>query len=248
MRSTSGLLLILACFSTNVGAVDVSPSLDPTPRVQPLVPTVADPATLTAGDRLQRRLESLVRERDQRIRDLLQQRHDLRPASGAPGNPTLAQPAREREQAQQDLRRALESYDERVIGRRQDVLDATRPAAQAVQRSTLAATNQLRVAECYHDLAASGTPEAADLAAGMKALDLVEAADLGDGDVVRLHYLRVWFLIEQARQASGDTRAKLTAEASRAVDRLAQDHPASELVPAARGLLAGLSLPGAVTP
>jgi len=245
---TSGLLLILLFCAASVHAGDVSPSLDPAPRVHPLVPTVADPATLTAGDRLQNRLESLVRERDQRIRDLLLQRHDLRPASGAPGNPALAQPAREREQAHQDLRRALESYDERVVGRRQDVLDATRPAAQAVQRSTLAATNQLRVAECYHDLAASGTPEAVDLAAGTMALSLIEVADLGDGDVVRLHYLRAWFLIEQARQATGDTRAKLTAEASRAVDRLAQDHPASELVSAARGLLAGLSLPGTVTP
>lgn len=248
MKTIATLLMLMLVCSATVPAVDVSPGLAPAPRVQPLVPQVDDPATLTPADRLQRKLESLVRERDQRIRDLLLLRQDLRPTTGSPGDPALAQPAREREQARQDLRRALESYDERVVGRQLDVLDATRPAAQAVQRSTLAATNQLRIAECYHDLAASGAPEPADLAAGMKALALVELADLGEGEVVRLHYLRVWFLIEQARQASGDQRTKLTVEASTAVDRLAQDYPTSELVPTARGLLNGLTLPGTVTP
>ncbi|HEX3133562.1 MAG TPA: hypothetical protein VHX44_08255 [Planctomycetota bacterium] len=248
MKTLASVLILLVGLTTSASSVEVSPGLDPAPRVQPLVPQVDDPATLTPADRLQRKLESLVRDHDQRIRDLLLQRQDLRPATGSPGNPALAQPAREREQAHQDLRRALESYDERVVGRRQDVLDATRPAAQAMQRSTLAATNQLRMAECYHDLAASDTPDAADLAAGMKALGLVEVADLGDGEAVRLNYLRAWFLIEQARQATGDARAKLTAQASTAVDRLAQDFPTSELVLTARGLLTGLNLPGTVTP
>jgi hypothetical protein len=248
MKTLAAVVLLCVGITATVSAVDVSPSFDPTPRIQPLVPQVEDPATLSPADRLQRKLESLVRDHDQRIRDLLLQRQDLRPATGSPGDPALAKPAREREQAHQDLRRALESYDERVVGRRQDVLDATRPAAQAIQRSTLAATNQLRVGECYHDLAASGTPDVADLAAGMKALGLVEVADLGDGEAVRLHYLRAWFLIEQARQASGDARTKLTAQASTAVDRLAQDFPTSELVPTARGLLAGLNLPGTVMP
>jgi hypothetical protein len=213
-----------------------------------LVPTVDDPASLTPADRLQRKLESLVRERDQRIRDLLLERQNLRPATADPTDPKLATPLHEREQAELDLRRALESYDERVGTRRQDVLEATRPSAQAVQRSTLAATNQLRIAECYHDLAATSKPTAQDLDAGFGALELVELNDLSEGDPVRYRYLRAWFLIERARLASGDARTKLTAEASTAVDRLAQDHPTSELVSAARGLLAGLTLPGAVTP
>lgn len=229
-------------------SVEVSPGLDPAPRVQPLVPTVDDPASLTPADRLQRKLESLVRERDQRIRDLLLERQHLRPASSDPTDPKLAAPLHEREQAEQDLRRALESYDERVGTRRQDVLEATRPSAQAVQRSTLAATNQLRIAECYHDLAATSKPTAQDLEAGFGALELVELNDLSDGDPVRYRYLRAWFLIERTRLASGDARTKLAAEASAAVDRLAQDHPSSELVAAARGLLAGLTLPGTVTP
>jgi len=242
----SGLLLLAGFCAAFAG--EVSPGLDPAPRIQPLIPTVDDPATMTPADRLQRRLESLVRERDQRIRDLLLQREGLRPATGAPSAPALAPPLRERDQARQDLRRALEAYDERTVSRQMDVLDATRPQAQAVQRSTLAATNQLRIAECYHDLAATVTPETADLAAGITALNLIELADLSDGDPVRFRYLHAWFLIEQARQASGAERSKITTAASAAVERLAQDHPTSELVAAARGLLAGLNLPGTVTP
>ncbi len=247
-RFMSTVILLLTAGIGVVFAGEVSPALDPAPRVQPLVPTIDDPATMTPADRLQRRLESLVRERDQRIRDLLLQRNGLRPASGAPSDPALAPPLRERDQARQDLRRALEAYDERTVSRQQDVLDATRPLAQAVQRSTLAATNQLRIAECYHDLAALGTPEVADLVAGRKALELIELADLSDGDPVRYRYLQAWFLIEQARQAGREERTKLTAEASAAVDRLVQEHPTSELVSAARGLLAGLNLPGTVVP
>lgn len=244
----SGLLLLMLAGSPVAIAAEVSPSLDPMPRVQPLVPTIDDPATLSAADRLQRRLESLIRARDQSIRDLLLERQDLRPAHGAPTAPKLAEPLRERDQAQLDLRRALEAYDERVVGRFQDVLDASRPAVQAVQRSTLAATNQLRVAECYHDLAATGTPSMGDLTAGRAALNLIEIADLGDGEPVRFRYLTAWFLIEQTRQAVGEARQKLLTEATTAVERLAQDFPTSELVPAARGLLAGLTLPGTVAP
>ncbi len=239
------LLLVLSPITG--GAVEVSPSLDPLPHVQPLVPTVDDPATLTPADRLQRRLETLIRDRDQRIRDLLLERQDLRPAQGAPHSPTLVEPLRERDQAQLDLRRALEAYDEKVVGRFQDVLDGSRPAVQAVQRSTLAATNQLRIAECYHDLAATGTTSANDLVAGRKALSLIEISELGDGEPVRFRYLTAWFMIEQTRQASGDARTKHLAEATTAVDRLAQDFPTSELVSAARGLLAGLTLPGTVS-
>jgi Skp family chaperone for outer membrane proteins len=242
------LVALLALPGIPLVAVDASPGLDPTPHVQPLVPTVDDPATMTPADRLQRRLESLVRERDQRIRDLLLQRENIRPATGVPTDPTLAQPTREREQARLDLRRALEAYDERASSQRQDVLDATRPLAQAVQRSTLAATNQLRIAECYHDLAATGTPDPADLAAGLKALGLIEVADLGEGEPARMRYLQAWFLIEQARQATGEERSRLATSATTAVERLAQEHPTSELVTAARGLLAGLTLPGTVAP
>ncbi len=239
---------LVAIASGLAWSAEVSPGLAPAPHVEPLVPTVDDPATLTPADRLQRRLESLIRQRDQRIRDLLLTRENLRPATGAPTDPALTEPTREREQARQDLRRALEAYDERASSTRTDVLDATRPLAQAVQRSTLAATNQLRIAECYHDLATGGTPSPGDLAAGLKALELVEIADLGDGEPVRLRYLHAWFLIEQTRQASGEARATKLASATAAVERLAQEHPTSELVTAARSLLAGLTLPGTAAP
>ena len=247
LRMAGGLFFISCAFASAFSpavAVEISPSLDPAPRIQPLVPGVENPASLTPSDRLQRRLESLVRERDQRIRELMDQRQHLRPATAAPENPALEEPLRERDQAHLDLRRALENYDERVVGHHRDTLDVTRPAAQAAQRSNLAATNQLRIAECYHDLAAAMTPPVADITAGFAALELIEIAELGDGEPVRYRYLRAWFLIEKARQASGEARTKLLAEATTAVDRLAQDHATSELVGAARGLLAGLNIAG----
>ena len=244
-RINAGLHLsgyfVLLFLSSAVIAAEVSPPLDPAPRVQPLVPGAENPALLTPSDRLQRRLESLVRERDQRIRELMDQRQNLRPATASPENPALGEPLRERDQAHLDLRRALESYDERSVGRQRDTLDVYRPAAQAVQRSNLAATNQLRIAECYHDLAAAMTPTVADITAGFAALELIDIAELGDGEPVRYRYLRAWFLIEKARQATGDERIKQLAEATTAVDRLAQDHATSELVGAARGLLASLN-------
>ena len=250
-RMVGGILVLSLAFSPALSpaiAVEISPSLDPAPRIQPLVPGVENPASLTPSDRLQRRLESLVRERDQRIRELMNQRQNLRPATAAPQSAALEEPLRERDQAHLDLRRALENYDERVVGHHRDVLDVSRPAAQAAQRSNLAATNQLRIAECYHNLAAAMTPSVADINAGFAALELVEVAELGDGEPVRYRYLRAWFLIEKARQASGEARTKLLAEATTAVDRLAQDHANSELVGAARGLLAGLNSAGAISP
>ena len=249
MCTVAGLHMVgVILFSSVVTAVDTSPSLDPAPRIQPLVPGVENLALLTPSDRLQRRLESLVRERDQRIRELMDQRQNLRPATAPPENPALEEPLRERDQAHLDLRRALESYDERAVGRNRDTLDVSRPAAQAVQRSNLAATNQLRVAECYHDLAAAMTPTSADISAGFAALELVDIAELGDGEPVRYRYLRAWFLIEKARQATAEARPKFLTEATTAVERLAQDHATSELVGAARGLLSGLKTAAVVAP
>jgi hypothetical protein len=236
-------LLWCVAFASTAFAGEISPGLDPAPRINPLVPSIDDPTTLTPADRLQRRIESLVRERDQRIRELLLQREGLRPATGAPSDPNLAPPLRERDQAHKDLQRALEEYHERTVSRQQDVLDATLPLAQALQRSTLAATNQLRIAECYHDLTAADTVDPADLTAGIKALDMIEIADLNEGDPVRYLYLRAWFLIAQARLTKGEERVKQIASATAAVNRLAQDHPRSELVSTARSLLGALQLP-----
>jgi hypothetical protein len=92
------------------------------------------------------------------------------------------------------------------------------------------------------------TPTVADITAGFAALELVDVAELGDGEPVRYRYLRAWFLIEKARQATGEARAKVLAEATTAVDRLAQDHATSELVGAARGLLASLNTAAVVAP
>jgi hypothetical protein len=203
---------------------------------------------LSPAERLQRELESLVRDRDSRIRSLKDARGDLRPADATLQHATLGEPFRDRNQARDDLRRALEMYDERSTSRKPDTLEANRPIEQALQRSTLAATNQLRIAECYYDLSLTATPQAKDLSAGLAALELIDITELDDGDPVRLRYLRAWFLIEQTRIAATDTKATLLIEATTAVERLAADFPNSELTQTARSLLKRLTPPAAVSP
>ena len=212
------------------------------------MPTIANLDSLSPAERLQRELESLVRDRDSRIRSLKDARGDLQPADATLQHATLGEPFRDRNQARDDLRRALEMYDERSTSRKPDTLDANRPLEQALQRSTLAATNQLRIAECYYDLSLTTTPLAKDLTAGLTALDLIDLAELDDGDPVRFRYLRAWFLIEQARIATAETRTTLLTEATAAVERLSTDYPTSELAQTARSLLKRLTPPTAVSP
>jgi hypothetical protein len=249
MRYISMLALCVSCCWLALAAGEGgAPTLDPIPQIAPLVPKIANFDSLSPAERLQRELESLVRDRDSRIRSLLDQRGDLRPANATLQHPTLGEPFNDRNQARDDLRRALETYDERSTSRKLDTLDANRPIEQALQRSTLAATNQLRIAECYYDLSLTSTPQAKDLAAGLAAIDLIDTAELEDGDPVRYRYLRAWFLMEQTRMANGDTRSSLLKEATSAVDRLIADYPHSELSNIARSLLQQLTQPAAVSP
>ena len=240
---------LLWCFVIALSAGEAgSPSLDPLPQIAPLVPLIANPNALSPEERLQRNLESLVRDRDSRIRSLLDQRGDLRPADATLQHETLDEPFRDRNQARDDLRRALESYDDRSTSRRPDILNANRPIEQAMQRSTLAATNQLRIAECYYDLSLNSQSQTKELIAGLAALELVNIAELDDGDPIRYRYLRAWFLMEQARLASADKKENLITEATAAVERLTKDFPASELANTASNLLKRLTTPPTVSP
>ena len=223
------------------------PPLDPQPKTAPLAPLALDLAKLSDSERLRRRLEELVRERDSRARELQDRYGDLRlPRPSVAGTP-LEEPAKERDRAWDDLQRELNTYAETHAHSEQDVLNAAKPGRQAAQHSTLAASNQLRIAECYHDLAADGKPTTADLAAGMAALTRLDANELPESERPRLHYLRVWFLAEQARQATGDTHDKLVGEARTAAGRLRQEFPTSDLSPAAERLVASFALAPAAT-
>jgi phage terminase Nu1 subunit (DNA packaging protein) len=231
-------------FAGDAGA----PPLEPIPKIAPLVPSIANTNDLTPDEKLQRQLETLVRDRDNRIRSLLDERGDLRPADGRLQHTSLEEPFRERNRAQLELRRALENYDERSTSRQKDILAANRPIEQAFQRSSLAATNQLRIAECYYDLSLTTQPIINDLNAGIAALDLIEVNDLEEGDPVRYRYLRAWFLIEHARLAHGEAQAAYLKDATSAVERLTQDFPTSELTLTARNLLKRLGSPTPVNP
>lgn len=236
-----GVSLCLLLWSGSAVAEDsTSPPLAPLPRTVPLLPSDQLPSKLTPEERFQRRLEELVRERDGRIRSLLDSDNSLSTQRLPPRGPGLLVPGKERDQARADLQRALEAFDERSSKTRKDVLDVARPAAQSAQQSTLAATNLVRLAECYHDLASAGQATAQDLRDGHDAVARLTTDDLGEADRPRLLYLRAWFLAERARQASGDEQGKLADEARASAQALRQAHPTSDLVPAIDAALTGL--------
>ena len=241
--------LLLMFPLTLLGAEDSGlPPLDPLPKVVPLAPLSSDPTKLSDSERLRRRLEELVRERDSRTHELITRYGDLRPARRSLTGTPLEEPAKERDRAWDDLQRELSTYAETHAHSERDVLNAAKPARQAAQHSTLAASNQLRIAECYHDLAADGKPTAGDLTDGMAALTHLDVGELPETERPRLHYLRVWFLTEQARQTEGDARAKLIADARTTAAHLRQEFPTSDLSPAADRLVAGFDPTPATAP
>ena len=235
-----GSLCLLLWSGSAIAEDSTSPPLAPLPRTVPLLPSDQLPSKSTPEERFQRRLEELVRERDGRIRTLLDSDNSLSTQHLPPRGPGLLLPGKERDQARADLQRALEAFDERSSKTRKDVLDVARPAAQSAQQSTLAATNLVRLAECYHDLASAGQATAQDLRDGHEAVARLTTDDLGEADRPRMLYLRAWFLAERARQASGDEQSKLADEARASAQALRQAHPTSDLVPAIDAALTGL--------
>jgi hypothetical protein len=156
------------------------------------------------------------------------------------GDASLEQSRQERDRAWDDLR-ALLAAETRRTSPVPDPLDAGRPLAQAGQVSPLAAINQLRIAECYQELAAGARPEPGDLGAGNATIAQLDPALLPETERPRYHYLHTWFLAERARAATGNERERLVTEAVKQQTLLALRYPDSELTKAAKILLLDLN-------
>jgi hypothetical protein len=224
-----GCLIVCGGFTHLSAGEAGSKPLEPQPHSSPLVPSILQEHNLSPEEQLQRRLELLVRERDGQIRSLMNERGDIRPSSNMIPQLGLDEPLRERNRAHDELRRALEYYREHVETHKKDVLETNRPQENIAQRSTLAATNQLRIAECYYEIAMNSHLESKDLSAALAALQLIELNDLEEGDPVRFRYLHAWFLLERYRMSKDENKAAYLTEATTAVKRLTTDFPTSEL-------------------
>jgi hypothetical protein len=234
------LLLLSTLVSLSAGEAGAKP-LEPQPYRAPLVPNVAGEQNLSPEEQLQRRLDLLVRERDGQIRALVDERGDIRPASSTKPLAGLDEPQRERNRAHDELRRALEFYREHVEPSKKDVLETNRPSENIAQRSTLAATNQLRIAECYYEISVNSHLDSKDIAAALSALQLIEINDLEEGDPVRFRYLHAWFLLERFNIANADKKSEHLTDATAAVKRLMADFPTSELSITAERILKQLT-------
>lgn len=218
--------------------------LDPAPRISPSVPQPEDESRLDPQKRLQRRLERLLREHEERIRELT--------ASGVPGtvrdpigDPALEEPLRGRDQALRELRKALQAHVERTPAPRRDELD--HPSSRTLPGSgadPIAARNRLAVAECLRDLASAPEGTTQDVEDGITALTGLDTARLSETERALGAYLQVWFLAERARRlpatAAPERRRKAVEDALAARSALAAQHPASELALTADALVAGL--------
>jgi hypothetical protein len=230
----AGVILLLAAAAVP-GAEVGAPPLDPTPKATPLIPGSEDPAALSPEARLQLRLAELVRERERRIQEILGTSGTPRRLPLVKGNASLEQSRQERDQAWDDLRALLAAEGQPAPV--SDPLNAGRPLAQAGQVPILAAVNQLRIAECYQELAASPRPEPGDLGEGNATLAKLDPIQLPETERPRYHYLLTWFLAERARAATGVERDRLVAEAAKQQQLLAQRYPDNELTKAAKILL-----------
>lgn len=218
--------------------------LDPAPRTSPSAPLPEDESRLDPQKRLQRRLERLLREHEERIRVLS--------ASGVPGtvrdpigDPAMEEPLRGRDQALRELRKALQAHVERTPAPRRDELD--HPSSRALPGSgadPISARNRLAVAECLRDLAAAPEGVSQDVEDGIAALGGLDSARLSETERALAAYLQVWFLAERARRlpvdAAPERRRKAVDEARAARAALVAQHPASELALTADALVAGL--------
>lgn len=233
----AGALLLAA--ATAPGADGGAPPLDPTPKATPLIPGSEDPAALSPEARLQLRLAELVRERERRIQEILGTSGTPRRLPPIKGDASLEQSRQERDRAWDDLR-ALLAAEGRRAAPAPDALDAGRPLAQIEQVPPLAAVNQLRIAECYQELAAGARPQPADLAEGHATLTLLDPASLPETERPRYHYLLTWFLAERARAATGAERDRLVTEAEKQQQLLRLRYADNELAKAAQALLLDL--------
>lgn len=249
IRRLPALLLALSAVAAAehpvapAGAAGAAP-LDPAPRTSPVAPQPEDESRLDPQKRLQRRLERLLREHEERIRELT--------ASGVAGtvhdpqgDPALEEPLRSRDQALRELRKALQAHVERTPAPRRDELD--RPSSRTLPgggSDPILARNRLAVAECLRDLAAAPEGTDRDVEDGLAAIAALDTARLSEAERALAAYLQVWFLAERARRlpadAPAEARRKAVEEARAARASLAAQHPASELTLTAEALVAGL--------
>lgn len=233
-------------------AEDIAPPLPPLPSTAPLPPS-AQAVPRDDDDALVQTIDRLIATRDQRISELLKE--GVAPDRTAGRTPRLdtADTAvldllRAHAQARTDLRKALEEAAARGGRPAEDPLDRGRPRVQAAQTGPLEALNQLAIAECYKDLAGSPEGTAADLAAGLAALQTTDAAKLAESERPRLLYLSLWFGLESVRRLPRDApdaeRAKLLAAAREKQAELVNQFPASPLAQTAEALFAGLDRTG----
>jgi hypothetical protein len=220
------------------------PSLGPLPHADPLPPLADDNAHLSPELQLQRRLQELIRQSDQRIQELEAKTQGLTSGSLASSAPAgadgaLSGPLQERDQALQDLQRTLAAQRQAQHGH-DDVLETARPAALAAQARPLTAVNQLRIGACYQQLITGGKSQPSDLDNGLAALAAVHVDELPDEERARYLFLHAWFLVEKARASSGAERDRLIAAAQDEERILTRDFPASELNDSAMALMTGL--------
>jgi hypothetical protein len=235
------LLAIAASAGALAGAAEAGvPALDPLPHASPLVPLPDSPAELTPEQRLQRQLDQQIRDAERKIEALHQKYGDLHEDRATPIDGKLDAPRKERDQAWNELQRSLHLFDDQAAHGKHDVLDTGRPTAQAAQAGPLSAINQLRIAACYQELAVGTQTAPGDLRDGAAVLEHLEPGDLPDSERPRFHYLRVWFLAEQARHSDGEQRAQQIKAAQAALSDLKQLHSDTELTAAATTLLIGL--------
>lgn len=239
-----GMLVIAAETLPDTGV----PGGGPLPRLLPQAPGAVDAPT--PEQKLLWEIGRGLQERDQRIAELgARLPAGVRlPADSGISRPEIEQPRRERDQALAELQRTLDTFGVQRSGRN-DPLETARPAAKAAQAGPIAAINQLRIAECYQELA-QNSAAAADLSEGTKALAACEVSQLPGLEQPRYYYLQTWFAAESARHANGDERGKLLTQAQDAQRILAAQFPGLELTVAAQALTMDLtqSPPSAVAP
>jgi hypothetical protein len=225
-----------------LGAAEGNPPLPPQAQGAPLAPEPERVDQLTSEERLQRQLEANVRERDERIQAILRAHTGLRPVASGSLGAGLERPARERQQALEDLRQALDEYLGRTHRGDKDVLDAAGAARQSKQQPPLAAANRIAVAGCLQELASAegGDERLRALADGLAELDALNN-EMPDELRPRAQYLRVWFLAELARSpGEAAERADQAARARAAAADFSGSWPDSELIPAIAALVADL--------
>lgn len=219
------------------------PTLPPTPRTTPMVPGGRNETALSPATRLQRRLEQLVREREERISALISAGTQ---ASGPARleDPALEEPLRAREGAWKELRQALADFVGRNPTARKDLL-ATRPRQDPALAQPLGAQNRLAVAECYKDLASGSEGTLKDVDDGLATLADLDRSALAEADRILAAYLLVWFHAERTRllpAGEAEGRRRSTAAAASALAELRALAPEGELALAAGALVSSLAL------